>query len=120
MRRHPSFYLPYFPVPSLIVVSPDAFQGCAPADIFFNNRSTPINESYTFEWRFGDGGTGDALSPTHTYTNIGVYDVYLSITSPIGCMTDTTFLALIEIEPAPIAGFTTSPICLTTSSLRYR
>jgi PKD domain len=30
-------------------------------------------------WTFGDGNTSTAISPTHTYDNIGSYDVTLSI-----------------------------------------
>ena len=49
----------YFPVPDLIVISPDAFTGCAPGDIFFDNLSTPIDETYDillgfWGWRNGN------------------------------------------------------------------
>lgn len=103
----------YFPVPGLIVVAPSDFTGCVPADIFFDNLSDPINDSYTFNWDFGDGGFSDALSPTHRYEIPGLYDVSLEIISPIGCLTDTVFTDLIQIDAAPTAGFTTDPPQLT-------
>ncbi|MFN7119540.1 MAG: PKD domain-containing protein [Saprospiraceae bacterium] len=99
----------YFPVPNLILIAPNAFEGCAPADIFFNNLSTPIDETYDIRWDFGDGGTSTAISPTYTYQNPGTYTVSIDITSPIGCQTDTTFNQLISILQAPEAGFTFTP-----------
>lgn len=99
----------YFPVPALIVIAPSSFTGCLPADIFFDNLSFPIDETYEILWNFGDGGTGTDISPTHTYTQTGVYTVTVDITSPIGCKTDTTFVDLIRVLPAPEAGFSYSP-----------
>lgn len=101
----------YFPVPNLIVVSPNSFVGCAPASIFFDNLSAPIDETYLLEWDFGDGqgvSNGD-ISPTHTFAEAGIFTVALSITSPIGCQTDTTFVNLIDVDPSPIADFSFSP-----------
>ncbi|MEM8523932.1 MAG: PKD domain-containing protein [Bacteroidota bacterium] len=99
----------YFPVPSLIVISPSDFLGCVPGDIFFDNLSTPIDETYDIKWDFGDGGTSGDISPTHTYTEVGTYDVSIEITSPIGCTTDTFFNELIETLPSPTAGFLITP-----------
>lgn len=99
----------YFPVPDLIIVSPSSFTGCAPAEIFFNNLSTPIDDTYDILWDFGDGGAGDQISPTYTFESPGVFSVSLDITSPIGCRTDTVFTNLISIEPSPIADFFFTP-----------
>lgn len=97
--------IPYFPVPGLLLVSPSEFEGCVPASIFFDNLSTPIDETYTFEWDFGDGNSGSDLSPTHIYEEPGTFDVSLRVISPLGCETDTLFFDLITIEAAPTAGF---------------
>lgn len=99
----------YYPVPSLIVIAPSDFTGCVPASIFFDNLSFPIDNTYDIYWDFGDGGSSDAISPTHLYENTGVYTVAVDITSPIGCQTDTTFYNLIEILDSPQADFTYSP-----------
>lgn len=101
--------LPYFPVPSLIVIAPSDFTGCAPADIFFDNLSSPIDTTYDIDWNFGDGGSSGAISPLYTYENPGTFTVDVSITSPIGCETDTTFGDLITVLPSPEAGFSFSP-----------
>lgn len=99
----------YFPVPNLLVVSPSAFIGCEPADIFFDNLSVPIDSTYEIIWDFGDGEIGMGVSPTHTYQEAGVYTVTLEITSPIGCFTDTVFEELITVLPSPTAGFSFAP-----------
>lgn len=102
-------FINYFPVPALVVIEPNTFIGCQPANIFFDNLSYPIDSTYKFEWDFGDGGTSDQLSPTHLYTDIGTYTVKLKLISPIGCETDNTWPNLIKVVPSPTAGFTFDP-----------
>ena len=101
--------IPYFPIPALQIESPTDFLGCQPGTITFNNLSEPISEAYTINWDFGDGGMSDALSPTYTYENVGIFSVELSVVSPIGCKTDTLFPDLVVIKPAPIADFIFAP-----------
>ena len=99
----------YFPVPTLIVVAPSTFDGCAPADIFFDNLSVPIDTTYDINWDFGDGNTSTEISPSNIYDTPGTYTVAVDITSPIGCMTDTIFPNLIRVRPSPFAGFSFTP-----------
>ncbi|MCB0517932.1 MAG: gliding motility-associated C-terminal domain-containing protein [Lewinellaceae bacterium] len=99
----------YKPVPALILVKPNDTVSCAPAAILFNNLSSPIDLYYDVHWDFGDGETGDAISPVHTYERPGIYSVKLEITSPIGCSVDTFFENLVEILSPPIADFFYSP-----------
>lgn len=99
----------WYPVPPLIIIEPSTFIGCKPANIFFNNLSKPIDESYTVNWTFGDGNTANTISPTHIYENIGTYSVNLEIISPIGCKTSKNFPDLIRIVPSPQAGFDFTP-----------
>jgi len=106
----------YFPAPPLIIISPDKFLGCAPAEITFTNLSTPIDETYKIVWTFGDGGTSEGvISPTHLYDKEGLYDVTVAITSPIGCFIADTFPRLIRAEPSPTANFTCDPDSLLTN-----
>ena len=99
----------YKPVPALILVKPNTTITCAPAEVFFNNLSSPVDLTYLVEWDFGDGGTSKAISPTHTYREVGIYDVKLEITSPIGCFTDTLFQNLVEVQEPPVADFYFEP-----------
>lgn len=103
----------YLPAPALIVIAPNTFLGCIPADIFFDNLSFPIDDSYDIVWDFGDGGSSMDISPTHLYDVQGLYDVSVAITSPIGCTTDTIFPSLIEVQPAPVADFNFFPTAPT-------
>lgn len=99
----------YKPVPAIILVRPNDTVSCAPAELFFNNLSSPIDASYDIRWDFGDGDTSTAISPTHVYRQAGLYDVALDITSPIGCRIDTFYKALIQVLAPPVADFYFSP-----------
>jgi len=95
----------YYPAPAIIVVAPSTFNGCVPGDVFFDNLSYPIDETYGIFWDFGDGKNSSEISPNNLYENPGTYTVKVEITSPIGCTIDTTFNSLITIRPSPEAGF---------------
>lgn len=99
----------YFPVPPLILIKPSKYTACVPEEIKFTNLSVPIDETYDIHWDFGDGGTGDAISPIHEFQSEGVFTVKVSITSPIGCYTEETFDNLITMESSPTADFTFTP-----------
>ncbi|MFK8104565.1 MAG: PKD domain-containing protein [Saprospiraceae bacterium] len=99
----------WFPAPPILVVDPNTFSGCPPLNIKFVNLSTPIDTTYLIEWNFGDQTTADSLNPEHLYTEIGTYDISLSITSPIGCEIDTLFKNWITVREPPEANFTFEP-----------
>ncbi|MDP4679666.1 MAG: PKD domain-containing protein, partial [Cyclobacteriaceae bacterium] len=50
-------------------------------------------------WTFGDGTSSDSTSLSHTYNEIGIYDVSLNISNRCGY--DSTFFAQVEIFPIP-------------------
>jgi gliding motility-associated-like protein len=99
----------YLPVPRTIILEPQDAFGCVPYLNQFINRSFPINDDYIFEWEFGDGGSSPDRDPVHEYLQIGVYDVYLAITSPLGCFVDTTFRQLVDVRESPTADFIFDP-----------
>lgn len=99
----------YFPVPATIIVKPDTAKGCQPLNIRLNNLSSPIDNTYKFDWDLGDGTKSTDLSPRHTYKDIGTYSVKLNLTSPIGCATSASFPSLIEVRGSPTAGFSFTP-----------
>ncbi len=101
--------LRYFPVPQLILVTPNRKEDCPPAEIRFNNLSAPLDETYEITWDFGDGRSSNEVSPAHVFEEVGLFDVSMAITSPIGCHTDTTFREMINILPGPIADFSFTP-----------
>ncbi len=97
--------VPYFPIPEVIVIAPSTEVGCVPAPITFQNLTNPINEEYEVIWDFGDGTTGEGISPTHIYEEVGTFPLDISVTTPFGCQIDTAFGDLITTLPSPIADF---------------
>ena len=53
-------------------------------------------ENYDFDWIFGDSTISHSISPTHSYSEGGIYDVTLSVTDTDGC--SSTFTLPIEID----------------------
>ncbi len=90
------------PEPQLSV---DVTEGCYPVEVNFSNDTDPSMVA-SCEWYFGDGGSsancGDQF---YSYENVGVYDVTLIVTSPDGCVGDTTYTALVEAFDYPEADF---------------
>ena len=99
----------WVPAPAEVIVEPSTFLGCTPANIFFNNLSTPIDETYDILWDFGDGTSSTEISPTHIYENPGTYSITLDITSPIGCYIGAEYPNWITVRESPTAGFSFSP-----------
>ncbi len=99
----------YFPAPNTVIVEPNAFIGCAPADIVFTNLTTPIDETYDITWTFGDGETSNVISPSHVFNNPGTYTITIEIISPLDCKTAATFTNWITVKEGPIADFDYEP-----------
>ncbi|KJZ19462.1 PKD domain-containing protein [Loktanella sp. S4079] len=73
----------------------------APYEVTFaSDVSDAEGHSLTYAWDFGDGTTSDAAAPTHTYTDVGVYTVTLTVTDELGA--STTFSeATIDVGNVP-------------------
>ena len=77
--------------------------------VFTDTSTISSGNIIAWNWDFGDG-TSAIQSPTHTYSADGTYNVSLVVTTNNSC-TDTMIQPLI-IYPVPLAGFTTSNVCL--------
>ena len=102
-------FVDYRPAPEEIIVEPSSFIGCTPAEIFFDNLSSPIDSTYDILWDFGDGTSDTVISPTHIYEDPGVYSIGLTVVSPIGCETSEEFSTQIRVLEGAIADFAFSP-----------
>lgn len=81
-------------------------QGCAP----LKTRFEPFNTADLTLWEFGDYAFSDATSPTHVYSQPGVYDVSLEMTDYFGCRFYKTYDDMITVYPKPKALFETDPL----------
>ncbi len=79
----------------------------------FINNSTPDSNDYnrvrSFLWSFGDGDTSTQVSPVHTYTDTGTYNVRLIVFPGLYCA-DTAFGKAI-IYPYVYPNFTFTDSC---------
>lgn len=60
--------------PTSILSMSEPFSCQIPYTVDFTNLSTG---STTYSWDFGDGATSTQISPSHTYTTSGIYDIKL-------------------------------------------
>jgi PKD repeat protein len=93
--NHPGFIIQECPVASF-TASP--LSGSAPLTVQFTDLSTGDIDSWL--WYFGDGESGRAQNPSHTYYYAGTYPVTLTVEGPCGTDTATGEIEVIE-EVAP-------------------
>jgi uncharacterized repeat protein (TIGR01451 family) len=81
--------------------------GAAPLLVNFTDASTGAITNRL--WSFGDTGTSTLASPSHTYSNAGVYSVSLTVFGSGGSsMTNAPSLITVT-NVVPVAGFTANP-----------
>jgi gliding motility-associated-like protein len=80
---------------------------CPTKNITFINQSTPINNTATYVWNFGDQLSATEINPTHVYNADGLYTVSLKVTDAFGCVDSIVKNNLISIK-SPKALFTIS------------
>lgn len=81
--------------------SVDTLVGCAPFDVQFTNQSQNAVTNY---WDFGDGSGSTQISPLHTYTTPGTYNVGLWVFAGNGNDSVAVFNQIV-VNPAPVANF---------------
>ena len=79
--------------------------GCGSLDVTFN--ALDLNPNWAYLWNFGDGATSNQYGLAgHQFVTNGCFDINLQISTPEGCVSDTTLLDALCIYPEPIAAFT--------------
>ncbi|MCG8574991.1 MAG: PKD domain-containing protein [Flavobacteriales bacterium] len=106
------FDITVHPIP-VVGFSAVEYAGCEPFRAEFLN-SYPGLPGASCEWTFGDG----SVSPTcdevsHEYTNEGLYDIGLTVTTMYGCTNSWTETDMIEVFPEAVADFSYNPTELT-------
>ena len=98
------------------------YAGCPELCVAFTdltnlNGGSAIN---TWTWTFGDNSADENVqNPSHCYTQTGVYDVTIVVTSQDNCTDTLTIPQLIQVYSIPTASFdyTPNPATVTTTTI---
>jgi RHS repeat-associated protein len=100
------------------------FVGTLPLTVTFTNSSTGAT---SYLWDFGDSHTSTVISPTHTYTQAGVYTVSLTADGPGGSntLTRTNYITVtppgggLHLEVGTVTGVGSSDYATVTLAQSY-
>ncbi len=96
--------------------SKDKKEFCDQGIVTFKNFTTKNEPISSTIWNFGDGGTSNAESPSHNFTQPGVYPVTLTVTTQSNCSRSFSDTVRVYRTPAPsILGRDT--ICVNSAEL---
>lgn len=95
---------------TLAAIDPPLASGCSPYAVSFNNLSTG-SSNLAYSWVFSDGFTSNEANPTHIFSNPGVYDYTLTVSTSQNCIeTDQLYSTQsITVNPSPMPGFIATP-----------
>ena len=81
--------------PPVAAASANPLSGYAPLNVTFSSAgsSDPDGSIVSYNWAFGDGGTGSGVAPAHVYQNAGSYTAVLTVTDNQGA-TNTASVAI--------------------------
>ena len=82
------------------------YTGIADMPIIFNgsNSLDPDDDSLSYTWEFGDSARANGVSPSHTYSASGVFQITLTVDDGNGGMDiDTTSATVIIAEPLDLS-----------------
>ncbi|MBX7093075.1 MAG: PKD domain-containing protein [Flavobacteriales bacterium] len=84
--------------------------GCAPFTAqFILNTDIGVNFDYDFQCDGVVDYSGTSPNTTFTYPNPGTYDVCVTVTSALGCVTTVSQTEMVDVYPVPVADFSTTP-----------
>ena len=85
--------------------------GQPPLDVSFDASasSDPDGDALTYAWDFGDGSNGSGVSPSHTFTQAGSYDVVLTVSDGVASDTETQTINVSQSNLPPVASFSATP-----------
>lgn len=95
-----------------------------PLRIEFQNLSTPLSNSDSISWNFGDGGTSTAVNPVHTYNVAGTYTVCLRIkklTAPgmPPCIREICRVVVVTHPCTLVVGFNVQPDSINSLRVKF-
>ena len=105
-----------FNPPPNLNISTNGGNSCVPASVSFFDNSTSSNlydPITNWFWDFGDGSNSINQNPSHTFSTVGTYSVYLTITTNGGCTNNNTSLpSIVNVYPYPTAIFSVNSMVL--------
>jgi PKD repeat protein len=102
------------PAPTFTIDLPPFSCSGTPSQFHDITGSFPDSNIQTWNWTFGDTGTGTGKNPTHTYATAGPYNVNLSVTTDKGCSGNVT--QPVTITQSPTAAFDIDPACINQTT----
>ena len=97
-------YIPNEPPVALATATP--LIGDVPLEVTFTgSASTDDKEIVSYLWDFGTGDTSSEIDPIYTFTEVGIYEVSLTVTDQEG-LEDTTTLTITVEDALIIDSFT--------------
>jgi Tol biopolymer transport system component len=72
------------------------------------------NNIASYSWNFGDSGTANTASATHTYATTGTFTITLVCTPTAGYGSPITLTGSITVSSTPVANFTITPSTMMT------
>lgn len=97
--------------PVTVNFSVDEAAGCAPLNVQFTNLSSG---GANCVWTFGDGTSSSGCNGvSHLFETAGCYDITLTTTTALGCVSDSTIPNAVCVYPNPVAAFEVNPSVLT-------
>ncbi|WP_222430279.1 PKD domain-containing protein [Maribacter sp. MAR_2009_72] len=108
------------------VIEADPISGSAPLEVQFTGSNSTDDGTLEYAWDFDDGATSTLDNPTHIFTNIGTFDVTLTVTDEFNETDSETITITVNdatnqmpvavIEADPISGSTPLEVQFTGSN----
>ncbi len=88
---------------------------------FDGSASTDDQGIVGYDWDFGDGNTGDGMTPSHTYTAGGTYGVILTVYDAAGQYDSTSVLVTVQAAPSndPPTAQILTPVACTNLTCQF-
>lgn len=97
------------PLAASFTVSDDTV--CLGTPVTFTNTSTVTATPGAYTWHFGDGSSATAVSPAHTYTAPGIYNISLITRDAIPCYDTAYHTVVVDSLPDLDLVLSTHDLC---------
>jgi PKD repeat protein len=77
------------------------------------------NQTYTYSWNFGDGGTSAAANPSHTYTTAGSYAVTLVVADSASHAVTSNTINITLYAPLAVSASATPSTLIVGNSVTF-